>query len=123
MKSFARGTAAVFTVLGIIVMLVGFSIAFSGLADVLKRQADPASPNMLSDLTLPMLSFQLIVGGAVGFQGLFLSAIGQVLWLLASIAESSEMRRDEADARLDRGDYRSRNANRSRIYRKRWSQD
>jgi hypothetical protein len=36
----------------------------------------------------------VIAGGAVGLQGLFLAAIGQGLWLLATIAGEAEITSD-----------------------------
>jgi hypothetical protein len=88
MKAFARAIAAVFMVLGVIIIMIGIGVVVSGLSA--GAPASPSFPGVVGDLTGLTLVIRLMVGGAIGFQGLLLSAIGEVLWLLSAIAQETE---------------------------------
>jgi hypothetical protein len=101
LKTFARYTALVFMILGIIIVLIGVYIAIAGII----RQTPSSSatlPLFPGYSTLFKLA-NIIAGGAVGLQGLFLAAIGQGLWLLSTIANESEMTSDYLYDILRRG--------------------
>lgn len=77
MKAFARVTAIIFMILGLLVILGGVAFAVSGLAG---QTSNPnPTPSMIPDFSGLIILARIIGGGAIGLQGLFLSAIGQVL--------------------------------------------
>ena len=88
MKSFACFTAIVFTILGVLVLLLGAFIMMSG--SLSQATSQPAVPSLIPDFSGLFMLAGLIAGGVVCLQGFFLAAIGQVLWLLAAIAEEAE---------------------------------
>ena len=88
MKTFARIIAAIFMILGVIIIIVGVSIAVSGFFG--STPLKPSTPSLIPDLTGLLIMAKLIVGSAVGFQRLMLSAIGEVLWLLAAISDQTQ---------------------------------
>ncbi len=88
MKTFARIIAAVFMVLGLIIIMIGASIAVSGLFGSIPAQQ--SAPSIIPDMTGLLMMAKLVAGGAIGFQGLMLSAIGEVLWLLAAISDQTQ---------------------------------
>ena len=88
MKAFARAIAAIFMILGVIVIMTGIGVVVSGFSA--PKPAEPAYPGLMPDFSGLILFLRIIAGGAIGFQGLLLAAIGEVLWLLAAIAEQSE---------------------------------
>jgi predicted ferric reductase len=88
MRRFARITAVIFMLLGILVVLIGLYLAISGIFK---------TPAITSSLGNPVFDFSglylvagIIAGSAVGLQGLFLTAVGLVLWLLANISYETE---------------------------------
>jgi hypothetical protein len=87
MKAFAKMTAVIFLILGIVVVLIGISIMVSGFT-----AQKPVAPSFtgLPDVSGLMLLAKMIAGGAVSLQGLFLSAIGQGLWLVTAITDNTE---------------------------------
>ena len=89
MKMFAWFTALVFMGLGVLIILLGVYIAISGFIG--QNAASSGIPSFIPDLSGIVKLANLIVGGAVVLQGLFLAAIGQVLWLLATIARETEL--------------------------------
>ncbi len=93
MKGFARITAVIFMIVGVIVIMLGVGITVNG---VMKPPAAAApSPFSLVPNLSGILPFAGIIAGvAVGFQGLLMAAIGQVLWLMASIAGELEKSTD-----------------------------
>ena len=88
MKAFARVISVVFMIIGLVIILIGVSMAVSGLFS-LKPQT-PAPSSLMPDFTGLIVLGRMIAGGVIGFQGLFLAAIGEVLWLLADIAAKTE---------------------------------
>jgi uncharacterized membrane protein len=90
MKTFARVISVVFMLLGLLILLIGVSMAISGLFHLKPETASP-SPLM-----------RILAGGAIGLQGLFLAAIGEVLWLLADIAAKTESTSEHMSALVRR---------------------
>ncbi len=92
MKAFARVIAAIFMILGVIIIMMGVGIVVSGLFS--SAAPKTSAPSLIPDLSGLVLLARLIVGGAIGFQGLLLSAIGEVLWLLAAISDQTQRTSD-----------------------------
>lgn len=88
MKAFARLTSIIFMILGVLVVMIGVYIMVSGFFS--QRPETPVIPSLVPDFSGLVILARIIAGGAVGLQGLFLAAIGQVLWLLAAIADNTE---------------------------------
>jgi hypothetical protein len=88
MKAFARAIAAVFMIVGVVVIMTGIGIGVSGILGSTVSKLLP--PGVIPDRSALILIARLVVGGAVGFQGLMLAAIGEVLWLLAAISDQTE---------------------------------
>ncbi len=82
MIGFARLTALIFVLLGVVVILVGGAVAFG----IFLRL--PAS--MPNGAGVPVYT-NAVLGGVIAFQGLVLAAIGQVLWLMAAMVERSQL--------------------------------
>lgn len=87
MKAFARLTAIIFIILGIIIILAGISFAVSG---IVSQASNPPTPSLIPDMSGLMVLARVFGGAAIGLQGLFLAAIGQVIWLLANISDQTE---------------------------------
>jgi uncharacterized membrane protein len=86
MKPFARFSAIVFLVIGIIIILTGVFMAISGFfssKDVI------SAPSLVPDLSGLVMLGRVILGITISMQGFFLAAIGQVLWLLAEISDET----------------------------------
>jgi hypothetical protein len=79
-------------VLGGLIVLVGIYIAFSGIISHIKPNT--TTLNLIPNYSGLFKLAYVIAGGVVGLQGLFLAAIGQGLWLLATIARETEMASD-----------------------------
>lgn len=88
MKAFARFTAIIFMVLGVIIILIGAYLAISGVMSV--KTANPTALSVFPDMSGLVILARLIIGAAVGIQGLFLAAIGQAIWLLANISDHTQ---------------------------------
>ena len=99
MKAFARGIGAVFMILGVIILMIGVSVAVTGF--FASSGQTPSLPGM-PDFSGLMILARLFAGGAVGLQGLFLTAIGTVLWMLAVIADNTENTNQAVTALLRR---------------------
>jgi hypothetical protein len=89
MKSFTRFTAGFLLFIGALLILIGLVIilaAFFG-----NSPSHVSNPDVLS-LNLRVLTgfINFIVGGAIGFQGIFILVIGQALWLLIDISDKTE---------------------------------
>lgn len=97
MKTIARVTAVIFLVIGLLVILLGLGIMFS---HIVESSQTPPGPAMF-DLGNVFRALQLYAGGVVALQGLFLSAIGEGIWLLADIATQTA-NTSEVLARLTR---------------------
>jgi hypothetical protein len=89
MKAFARMISVVFMIIGLIIILIGVSMAVSGIFSL--KPETPVAPSLMPNLNGLVILARVVVGGAIGFQGLFLAAIGEVLWLLADIATKTEL--------------------------------
>lgn len=88
MKAFARVTAIIFMILGLLIIFGGIAFAVSG---IVGQTSNPApTPSLVPDLSGLIILARIVGGGAIGLQGLFLAAIGQVLWLLSDIANNTE---------------------------------
>ena len=88
MKIVARITAIVFLFIGLMVILVGIYIAVSD-----SGQTAQAGLGLV-DMSGLMTAMKMFAGGMIALQGLFLSAIGEGLWLLADIADKNGQTRD-----------------------------
>ena len=89
MKAFARITGIIFVLFGVGTMLFAFTLPLSSLAN-LKSIFAPSESFLTPNLAAFTILLRIIGGGVIGIQGLFIAAIGQVLWLLAHIAEQTE---------------------------------
>jgi hypothetical protein len=89
MTGFARFTAIIFMLLGVTVIVLGGGIVFSGLLSV--PASARAVPSFMPNLSGMFAFAGLIAGAAVAFQGLLLAAIGQVLWLMAGMADKTQL--------------------------------
>lgn len=87
MKPFARLTATVFMIIGIIIILAGIFVAVSGFfnsKDVI------SAPSLMPDLSGLIMLGRVILGTTISMQGFFLAAIGQVIWLLTDISDETQ---------------------------------
>jgi lysylphosphatidylglycerol synthetase-like protein (DUF2156 family) len=89
MKVFARLTAIIFLILGIIIIFSGIAFAVSGITGQAAKSVTP-TPSIIPDFSGLIVIAKIFGGAAIGFQGLVLSAIGEVLWLLTDIANNTE---------------------------------
>jgi len=87
MKAFARFTAVIFILLGVLIILGGMAFAFFG---AVPQAPQAPMPGIIPDMTGIIVLAKLAGGGVIGLQGLFLAAFGQALWLLAGIQEQNE---------------------------------
>ena len=84
MKILAKITAAIFLLLGALLVLGGLGLAIALWA----KGAPPANPSpFFGNYTALLRTARILGAGVVAFQGLLLGALGQALWLLADIAE------------------------------------
>ena len=88
MKTFARVISSVFMVLGVIIIVAGIAMMVSGLFAA--RPKPSAIPTLVPDFSNLASLGSVLLGGAIGFEGCFLAAIGAVLWLLAAITQETE---------------------------------
>ena len=88
MISFARVTAFLFMLLGVLLIVAGVAIAVRGPGVPPSAGAAPGVPPGLSIL---LAYTNTIAGALVGLQGLALAAVGQVLWFMASLAYQSQL--------------------------------
>ncbi len=86
MKTFARFTAIIFMILGILIIFGGMAFALSSIGQTDK----PSAPSLIPDMSGAIILAKIVGGGAIGLQGFFLAAIGQVLWLLVGIFEQTQ---------------------------------
>lgn len=89
MIGFARFTAIIFMLLGVALIVVGGFIAVRGFAG--SPVSAPTISNLAPNLSGLFAFVGTIAGAAVAFQGLLLSAIGQVLWLMAGTAYQAQL--------------------------------
>lgn len=89
MIGFARFTGIVFMLLGVVLIVAGAALAFGGILR-LPAQA-PSVTGLVPDLSGLSLLAGAVAGGAVAFQGLLLAAVGQVLWLMASMTYKTQL--------------------------------
>ena len=97
MKVFARITAVIFMLLGVGIILFGAVFALSSLT-ALRSMPTPSAPSLVPNLTGLVVLVRIIGGGAIGIQGLFIAAIGQVLWMLIIIADQTEKTSEHIDS-------------------------
>jgi hypothetical protein len=98
MKAFARFTAVIFTILGMLIIFGGASFALSSFGQLAK----PFTPSIIPDMTGLIVLARIVGGGAISLQGFLVAAIGQVLWLLAGIYEQTERTSDALIALMRR---------------------
>jgi hypothetical protein len=101
MKMIARITAVIFIILGLLIILTGAALAIHGYLTPAPQAS--SIPGQLPDLTGWVVVAEMIAGGVVALQGLFLAAIGEGLWLLASISNQSEKNGQHLYAMMRRG--------------------
>jgi hypothetical protein len=89
MIGFARFTAIIFMLLGLIILLAGGGIVANGFIN--PPTPAPTAPSLVPNLSGLMSFAGIIAGGVAAFQGLLLAAVGQALWLLASMANQSQL--------------------------------
>jgi hypothetical protein len=87
MIGFARFTAIIIILLGVIVIVIGGGIVYRGITNV--PTPAPAIPGLAPNFSGMFAFAGLIAGAAIAFQGLMLAAVGQVLWLLAGMADQA----------------------------------
>ena len=87
MKTLARITAVIFMLLGFLIILGGIGFAVYGIMN----QTSSTTPvsGLLPDMSGLVVAARIAGGSVIGLQGLFLAAIGQVIWLLAGIFEQT----------------------------------
>lgn len=87
MKTLARVTGAIFIIIGAIVLVVGLFFLTRGVVN-----PQPLAPSLFGAAELASLPapLRLLTGGLVSMQGMMLAAVGEGLWLLATIAENTE---------------------------------
>ncbi len=90
MIGFARFTAIIFMLIGVILILVGGGVAVTGLVAPATASFRSA-PNFMPGLSVLSVFAGAIAGGIVAFQGLLLAAVGEVLWLMASMVQKTEL--------------------------------
>ncbi len=89
MIGFARFTAIVFMIVGTVLIVAGVVLGFGG---ILRLPAEASSvPGLMPNISGLSLLAGAIVGGAVAFQGLLLAAVGQGLWLMASMTYKTQL--------------------------------
>lgn len=88
MRAFARTTAGFFLFLGIFIIMIGLVIILSSFFG--NRSPDISNPGIFINLRGLTGFINIFAGAAIGIQGAFLVAIGQVLWLLTNISEETE---------------------------------
>jgi amino acid transporter len=98
MKAFARITAVIFIILGVLIILGAVGFVFSGFGQPEK----PSAPSIIPDMTGLIVLARVLGGGAIGLQGLFLAALGQGLWLLAGVYEQTQRTSDALSALMRR---------------------
>lgn len=88
MRTFARFTSGVFIVLGLMLILLGGLIVFGGILRL--PNSGPSASNLVPYIAGLSAVAGAIAGGVVAFQGLLLVAVGQVLGLLAGMADEAK---------------------------------
>ncbi len=81
MRVLAKITAGFFLVLGLILVLLGFGVIARGLVAPVESVTTPMRLDFRGWLRLA----NVFLGGAVLFQGMWLAALGEGLWLLADL--------------------------------------
>jgi hypothetical protein len=99
MRAFARFTAVIFMILGVLIILGGVAFAFSS---AFIQMPAPSAPSLIPNMTGLIFLARIVGGSAIGLQGLFLAAIGQVLWLLAGIFEQTQNTSETLSAMMRR---------------------
>ncbi len=89
MIGFARFTAIIFILLGVILLVVGGGMALAGI--VAPAAAARFAPNFVPGLSGWSVFAGAIAGGLIAFQGLLLAAVGEVLWLMASMVQKTQL--------------------------------
>jgi hypothetical protein len=98
MKAFARITAVIFIILGVLIILGAIGFVLSGFGQPEK----PSVPSIVPDMTGLIVLARVLGGGAIALQGLFLAALGQGLWLLAGVYEQTQRTSDALSALMRR---------------------
>jgi formate-dependent nitrite reductase membrane component NrfD len=77
----------IFVVVGLLAVVLGIYEMSRGLA-----RPEPFMPGLFGgpDLEGMLLPLRIMFGGIVSLQGLMLAALGEALWLVASLAQNSQ---------------------------------
>ena len=89
MIGFARFTAIIFMLLGLVVIVAGGGLVYSSLRS--SPAPAPTLPGLIPNQPGLMVFAGVVAGAAVAFQGLLLAAVGQVLWLMASMVAEAKL--------------------------------
>ncbi len=89
MVGFARFTAILFMLLGLVLIVFGGVLAAGGIIG--SAVPAPSVPGLLPGASGITAFAGVIAGGVVAFQGLLLIAVGQVLWLMAGMAHRAQL--------------------------------
>ena len=95
MTGFARFTAIIFMLLGLAVIIGGGAIAVMGFTGSFTPA--PSAPFLTPNYSGLLAYAGAFAGAAVAFQGLVLAAIGQVLWLMASMTDKAQVSNEYLD--------------------------
>ncbi len=88
MYLFVRVTAAIFIILGIVLMLLGIGLAVLGAGSMINPAMIP-SPGVMG-FNFPMMLMGGLVTGAILFlQGLLIGALGQLMVVIADIGQNT----------------------------------
>ncbi len=89
MIGFARFTAIIFILIGLILLVGGIGMAVTGV--LAPATAARSAPSIMPGLSVLSVFAGALVGGIVAFQGLVLAAVGQVLWLMAGMTHNMQL--------------------------------
>lgn len=98
MRPFARSISIIFIFLGVLIILGGVAFAFSG---VFGQVFTPSVPSIIPDMNGLGVLAKIVGGSAIALPGLFLAAIGQVLWLLADISNQNQITNETLELILE----------------------
>ena len=95
---------------GVIFVVVGLLAAGLGVYEMVRAftQPEPFMPSLFGteEAEGMLLPLRLLVGGMISMQGLMTAALGEGLWLVASIAEHSKRSSDHLAKLVGQGQFR-----------------